>query len=173
MSSENLIHGVLCGLTIILLSWVRERFHGFFNRVLFAALPGGKVPKRATDGSAGFDCYASTTTRVLPYSVAKVPLGFVCGIPDGYVGLLVMRSGVASKGLLAAPGGVGVIDSDYRGEVSALVATGEQEVTVGAGERIAQLVIVPCVTRSSTVGGPGELGDTVRGAGGFGSTGVA
>jgi dUTP pyrophosphatase len=173
MSTESLIHGLLCGLTIVLLSWVRERFHGHFNRVLFVALNGGKAPTRATEGAAGFDCYAREVRRVFPYSVVKIPLGFACAIPKGHVGIMALRSGVASKGLLSAPGGIGVIDSDYRGEVCALVAAGEAEVVVGAGERICQIVVVPCVTGSSTVDVPSALGETVRGTGGFGSTGVA
>ena len=100
-----------------------------------------------------------------------IPSGFAIEIPDGYAGFVYPRSGLASKRGLATANKVGVIDSDYRGEVIvALHNHSEIPATVSPGERIAQLVIAPVFT-------PGfelcdELSETARGSGGFGSTGT-
>ena len=133
-------------------------------------IEGGKAPERKSAGAAGLDCYSRGYVRAMPYSTTKVPLGFAAEIPEGHVGLLVLRSSIAAGGRLAAPGGVGVIDADYRGEISALVSTRDEAVDIGHGERIAQLVVVPVpylVVRTVE-----KLTETERGEGGFGSTGV-
>jgi len=133
-------------------------------------IEGGKPPERKSAGAAGLDCYARGHTRAMPYSTTKVPLGFAAEIPEGHVGMLVLRSGVASGGLVAAPGGVGIIDSDFRGEISAVISTRDEAYNIPNGERIAQLVVVPVpylVVREVA-----SLSPTERGEGGFGSTGV-
>ena len=92
-------------------------------------------------------------------------------IPYGYVGLIYARSGLACKKGLAPANKVGVVDADYRGEVMvALHNHSLEDITIGNGERIAQLVITPYFRADFEV--VSELEDTVRGAGGFGSTGV-
>lgn len=127
-------------------------------------------PSRAHETDAGIDLRASYTTRILPHETAVVPLNAACAIPAGYVGLLCVRSGIARKRGLAMTNGVGVIDADYRGPITALLLnTGNTAQTVERGERIAQLVVVPCLTDYRLTD---ELGETERGAGGFGSTGV-
>ena len=100
-----------------------------------------------------------------------IPLGFAMAIPAGWVGLTFARSGLASKRDLAPANKVGVIDADYRGEwFIPLHNHGEQPRTVEPGERIAQLVIVPCMTAAFFE--VDSLDETERGAGGFGSTGT-
>lgn len=137
---------------------------GFRVRVL----NGGRLPERKTGGSAGLDCYAREAVRVMPYETKKVPLGFGCEIPEFHVGLLFLRSSVALEGVVYAPGGAGVIDSDYRNEVCAIISTGESPKQVNVGDRIAQLVIVPCGMFTPVL--VDELPETGR-KGGFGSTG--
>ena len=132
-------------------------------------LPGGRLPERMTSGAAGLDCYAAETVRVFPYETRKIPLGFACEIPAGYVGLLFLRSSIALEGVAFAPGGAGVIDADYRSEVNAIVSTREHAKQVNVGDRIVQLVIVPCGSFTPVL--VDELPTTRRGEGGFGSTG--
>ena len=107
---------------------------------------------------------------IAPGETAFVGTGLAVEIPDGYVGLVYARSGLACKRGLAPANKVGVIDSDYRGEIKvALFNHGKTAQTVAAGERIAQLVIAPYLrVEYEEVSG---LSDTVRGEGGFGSTG--
>jgi len=139
--------------------------------------PNAFVPTRATDGSAGFDLYACE--NVVPhriefgvepvgFKIYKVPLGVAVEIPKGQVGLLVLRSSLGLQGW-SVPNGVGVIDSDYRGEIHALIGTPFTGRELMCGARIAQLVVVPC--EMSPVELVDELSETKRGAGGFGSTG--
>ena len=92
-------------------------------------------------------------------------------IPEGYVGLIYARSGIATKRGLAPAHKVGVIDSDYRGEIMVSIFNHSAEAqTIAAGERVAQIVITPYLTVNFTEAD--ELDDTKRGAGGFGSTGT-
>lgn len=132
------------------------------------------IPTYGTDYSAGADLYVpkdSAPITVEPHSTVLVKLGIAVEIPEGYVGLLFGRSGLASKRALAPANKVGVIDSDYRGEcMVALHNHSDIPATVEAGERIAQLAIVPYVKADFIE--CDELSDTVRGVGGFGSTGV-
>lgn len=133
-------------------------------------IEGGKLPERKSAGAAGLDCYARGHTRAMPFSTTKVPLGFAAEIPEGHVGMLVLRSSIAAGGRLAAPGGFGAIDPDYRGEICALVSTRDEAIDIADGERIAQLIVVPVpylVVRETA-----SLSPTERGEGGFGSTGV-
>lgn len=126
------------------------------------------IPTRGSEKAAGLDLYADNEHTVLPNCVSVVPTGIAMAIPDGFVGLVWPRSGLACKyGVQTL---AGVIDSDYRGELKvALTTCTKTTVRINQGDRIAQLLIVPvsmmeCVEVNS-------LDDTGRGAGGFGSTG--
>lgn len=130
------------------------------------------VPTYGSACAAGADLYACTDAPVTVEAGATVLVhtGIAMAIPDGYVGLIYARSGLASKKGLAPANKVGVIDSDYRGEIMvALHNHGTVAQSVEHGERIAQIVFTPYAAASFGV--TDELDDTVRGAGGFGSTG--
>ena len=130
------------------------------------------IPTYGSAFAAGADLYAaiSETVTVEPDETKLIPTGLAFEIPEGYAGFIYARSGLACKRGLAPANKVGVIDADYRGEVMvALHNHGKQAQTVEAGERIAQMVIAPFVTASFILSD--ELDDTVRGEGGFGSTG--
>ena len=131
------------------------------------------LPARATPGSAGLDLYAllDEDLTIPANGRAAVPTGIAIELPDsGYAAFIFPRSGLASKHGLALSNCVGVVDSDYRGEIKvAMINHGDNEYTVKSGERVAQMVImpVPAVDLIEVDG----LGDTERGGGGFGSTG--
>lgn len=130
------------------------------------------IPTYGSEFAAGADLYASLDEAVViePGETKFIPTGFAFEIPEGYAGFVHARSGLASKRGLAPANKVGVIDSDYRGEVMvALHNHGKAAQTVEAGERIAQMVIAPYITASFILSD--ELDETVRGEGGFGSTG--
>ncbi len=131
-----------------------------------------RLPAYGTPFSAGADLYAAEGAEIPAGETALVHTGISIELPSGMVGLVYARSGLACKEGLAPANKVGVIDCDYRGEVMvALYNHGRQTRTVFAGERIAQLVIAPYYTADFEEAD--ELSDTVRGAGGFGSTGKA
>ncbi|MCR5042506.1 MAG: dUTP diphosphatase [Clostridia bacterium] len=128
------------------------------------------LPEYATDGSAGMDLRALDACRIAPGGTGLVRTGIAAEIPEGYVGLVCARSGLASKKGLAPANKVGVIDSDYRGEIMvALHNHSGSEGEIAEGERIAQLLIMPVARCEVTE--VAELSDTLRGEGGFGSTG--
>ena len=131
-----------------------------------------KAPSYANEYAAGADLYAATAEPLTIQSNETVLIGtgIATEIPDGYVGLVFARSGLATKKGLAPANKVGVIDSDYRGEIKVSLHnhSGEDQ-TIDAGERIAQLAIVPYVHASFEFSY--ELSETERGSGGFGSTG--
>ena len=127
---------------------------------------------RATAGSAGLDLSPSGCcgSLLMPGTVRKVQTGVFVEIPEGYVGIIALRSSVASRGDLYMAGGIGVVDSDYRGEIHIPVATSNVHgARITPGERIAQLLILPAPIFDIEV--VQELGETARGDGGFGSTG--
>ena len=133
---------------------------------------GATVPTYGSEFAAGADLYACEEGDVIiePSQTKLIHTGIAMEIPEGLVGLIYARSGLASKKGLAPANKVGVIDSDYRGEIMvALHNHGTQAQTVSSGERIAQIVFAPYMTADFSV--VDELGTTVRGAGGFGSTG--
>ena len=135
--------------------------------------PAAKLPTYGTEYSAGADLYAclETPVTIAPGESYLVPTGLSMEIPAGYAGLIFARSGLAVKQGLAPANKVGVIDPDYRGEVLvALLNHSAKERTVEPGERIAQLVITPFLTAQWVE--TEELQETVRGTGGFGSTGT-
>lgn len=133
--------------------------------------PEAVAPKQGTPGSAGFDLTATSMSLDMEYAVLEYGTGIAVEIPKGYVGLVFPRSSVYKTGLLLS-NAVGVIDSDYRGEIKAkfypLHWKGDEPYKVG--ERIFQLVIVPVpeVEYVET----DELTTTERGTGGYGSTGL-
>ncbi len=131
-----------------------------------------KVPTYGTNGAAGADLYmdSAVDVSILPGETVVIHTGIAVAIPLGYVGLVFARSGLATKRGLAPANKVGVIDADYRGElmISLYNQSGETQ-TLSPFERVAQLVIVPClrVDYEET----DTLEETERGDGGFGSTG--
>lgn len=135
--------------------------------------PRAALPSRATGGSAGMDLRAvlDEALCVPPGGRVSVPTGIAIGLPSAEtVGLVFARSGLAVKHGLALSNGVGVIDSDYTGEIRVgLVNLSDQPYTIQPGERIAQLVVVPILLPELVE--TDELDATERGAGGFGSTG--
>ena len=134
---------------------------------------GAKIPQRATPGSAGMDLYACLDAPVTlaPGQLAVVPTGLAMELPDnGCAAFLYARSGLGVKHGVCLSNGVGVIDSDYRGEVCAgLCNVSDKPYVIEPGERVAQMVIAPVFTPE--IREVGALSDTERGAGGFGSTG--
>lgn len=130
------------------------------------------VPKYGTSYAAGADLYAceGKDVTVEPHQTAFIHTGVAIEIPDGLVGLVYARSGLASKRSLAPANKVGVIDCDYRGEIIvSLHNHSDLPQTIADKERVAQLVIAPCFVADFEE--VGDLSDTDRGQGGFGSTG--
>ena len=130
------------------------------------------LPTYGSEYAAGADLYACLDEAVTinPGETYMVHTGLAMEIPAGYAGLIYPRSGLASKRGLAPANKVGVVDPDYRGEfMVALHNHSLTEQTIEPGERIAQLVITPFITASFEL--TDELSETVRGEGGFGSTG--
>lgn len=131
------------------------------------------LPFYATDGAAGMDlCACLDEPLVLnPGERVRVPTGFAMRLPGpDWVGLIFARSGLGTRHGVALPNGVGVIDSDYRGEVQvALTNLGDTPYEIKPGERIAQLVVMPVGRVAWRV--VDKLDGTARGSGGFGSTG--
>ena len=134
------------------------------------------LPTRGTVLAAGADLYAllpggAERVTIPPQGKHAFPTGIAVEIPEGYVGLVFARSGIACKRQLAPANCVGVIDADYRGELTVFLQNnGAEPQTVESGERIAQLVITPCL--AIEIEETGTLTDTARGAAGFGSTGT-
>lgn len=135
------------------------------------------LPQYATPGSAAMDLCACLDAPLVLQAAgssgqgcAMVSTGLAMAIPAGHVGLIFARSGLASKHGVAPANCVGVIDSDYRGEVKVALANHSgEDYTIQPGDRIAQLMIAPIV--QPTVAETAQLPETQRGTGGFGSTG--
>ncbi len=135
--------------------------------------PEAKMPTYGSDFAAGADLYAAEpqSVSIAPGETVLIHTGLAMQIPEGYGGFLYARSGLATKKGLAPANKVGVIDSDYRGEIMvALFNQSSETRSVEPGERIAQLVIAPYLKASFSE--VHELADTRRGEGGFGSTGT-
>ena len=131
------------------------------------------LPTYGTEYSAGADLYAlpGESVEIAPHKTVLIHTGLSMEIPEGYAGLIFARSGLASKRGLAPANKVGVIDADYRGEfMVALHNHSDGTAVVEGGERVAQLSIVPFLKADFEEAE--ELSQTVRGAGGFGSTGT-
>ena len=133
---------------------------------------GAKLPTYGSAQAAGADLYAclKEAMTIAPGETAFVPTGIALEVPVGCAGLIYARSGLACKRGLAPANKVGVVDSDYRGEIIvALHNHGNAPQTVENGERVAQFVLTPVLTPAYKV--VEELSDTARNQGGFGSTG--
>ena len=130
-----------------------------------------RVPEYATSGSACFDIVStSETTQLMPYSAATLQTGLAFELPENHVMLVFSRSGHGFKQGVRLANCVGVIDSDYRGELMIKLKNDSTELReIKKGERCAQGVVIP-VTQVHFVQ-TDELSDTARGSGGFGSTG--
>ncbi len=131
-----------------------------------------KLPAYGSADAAGADLYAlaDDPVEIAPGTTVLIHTGLAAAIPQGCVGLIFARSGLASKQGLAPANKVGVIDADYRGEIMVALHNHSQETrTVQHGDRIAQLAIVPYITADFQE--RDTLDETDRGAGGFGSTG--
>lgn len=141
--------------------------------VQIARLPHGEglaLPAYATSGAAGMDVVSAEDVTIDPGARHAVATGFAMAIPAGYEIQVRPRSGLALKHGITVPNAPGTIDSDYRGEVKAiLINHGPQPFVIVRGDRVAQLVLAPVTLAAwdEVV----ELNETERGAGGFGSTG--
>lgn len=134
--------------------------------------PNAKLPTYGSAEAAGADLYAcmDEPVTVLPGHTAWISTGIALEVPKGCAGLIYARSGMAAKRDLAPANKVGVIDSDYRGEIKVVLLNhGRNTQVIEPGERIAQFVITPVLTPDYLL--VDELTDTDRGFGGFGSTG--
>jgi dUTP diphosphatase len=138
-----------------------------FRRLSEAARP----PAQAHEGDAGYDLHAAESVTIGPGERASVGTGIAVAIPDGHAGLVIPRSGLAARHGISVVNAPGLIDACYRGEVRVLLLNTDraQAFEVAAGDRIAQLVLVSVETEQLEE--VGELDETARGAGGFGSTG--
>jgi dUTP pyrophosphatase len=141
-------------------------------KLRFARLSeAGRAPSRAHDDDAGHDLHAAEAARLGPGDRASVGTGIAVEIPPGHAGLVLPRSGLAARHGIAVVNAPGLIDAGYRGEVRVLLLNTDKQDTfeVSPGDRIAQLLIVPHA--APEVVELETLEETVRGAGGFGSTG--
>lgn len=138
------------------------------NPIPFVAPAWVPAPQAKTARSAGADLTTVQDLLVKPGRVRTAPTGVRVAIPEGHVGLLALRSSLGVKGL-SIPNGLGVIDSDYRGEIMLILTAAQEPVQLREGDRVAQLIVVP-VAEPVYERVP-ALGSTERGEGGLGSTG--
>ncbi len=133
--------------------------------------PKAIVPTRAHPGDAGLDLCALNAVEIAPGQRAKVATGIAIELPAGHAGLIVPRSGLAAKHGLSIVNAPGLIDEGYRGELQVLLLNTDQEapISIAAGERIAQLVVVAVSTPQLVE--VDQLDESVRGEQGFGSSG--
>lgn len=134
--------------------------------------PNAILPTYGSQEAAGADLYAclQESVTIQPGETAWIPTGLALEVPKGCAGLIYARSSMGVKRGLAPANKVGVIDSDYRGEIRVVLLNhGKEPQTVTHGERVAQMLITPVLTPAYTE--VEELDDTQRGQGGFGSTG--
>lgn len=130
-----------------------------------------RLPSRAHSGDAGLDLHASEARTIAPGARATVGTGIAVEIPEGHAGLVLPRSGLAAKHGISLVNSPGLIDPGYRGEIRVLLLNTDRETAfdVAVGERIAQLLVVPFAMLEPVAAG--ALGESVRGEGGFGSSG--
>jgi dUTP pyrophosphatase len=133
--------------------------------------PRAVIPTRAYEHDAGFDLYALEDAQLAPGQRASVRTGIAVEIPDGEAGLVLPRSGLAARHGIALVNAPGLIDAGYRGELRVLLLNTDSDnaFAVSGGDRIAQLVLVRVETPELEE--VDELGESVRGSGGFGSSG--
>lgn len=136
--------------------------------------PLATIPHYQTEHAAGMDLHAalSAPLEIQPGDIELIPCGFAMAIPPGFEAQVRPRSGLATKHGISMPNAPGTIDADYRGEVKIpLINLGREPFTIESGMRIAQMVISPVM--KAVVEEVESLEETVRGAGGFGSTGTS
>ena len=134
---------------------------------------GARLPTAGSRYAAGYDLYACLDAPVVipPHATVKIGTGLALAVPEGWFGAIFARSGLAAKQGLRPANCVGVVDADYRGEITvALHNDTDEPRIVQPGDRIAQLVILPFL--AADFDETDALPETVRGAGGFGSTGM-
>lgn len=133
--------------------------------------PDAVLPVRQHAGDAGLDLCAAEPVSLAPGQRALVPTGLAVAIPDGWAGLVVPRSGLAMRHGIAVVNSPGTVDAGYRGELRVLLLNTDRATpfTAAAGERIAQLLLVPVALPAPVE--VDDLGTSDRGTGGFGSTG--
>lgn len=131
------------------------------------------MPAYAYEGDAGLDLRAAEDAVLQPFERKLVSCGIAMAIPQGYAGFVVPRSGLAAKHGISIVNAPGLIDSNYRGEIKAILVNLDPHnpFEIKHGDRIAQLVIM--ATPAVTLLASSELSDTERGAGGFGSSGIS
>lgn len=134
--------------------------------------PNAVIPKNAYAGDAGIDLSSTEDVVLMPFERKLVPTGIAIGLPEGYAGFVMPRSGSAIKQGLSIVNAPGLIDSGYRGELKVILINLDphETIEIKAGDRIAQLVVIK-VEQLQLVE-KAELDDTERGTGGFGSSGV-
>ncbi len=142
--------------------------------IAFTVADGAILPEYKTDGASGCDVHAfvKEPVELLPGDIKLIPTGLACAIPEGFEIQVRPRSGLAAKNGITCLNTPGTIDSDYRGEIKViLINLGKEAFIVKDGDRIAQFVVAPVVRGIfKTVK---SLDETLRGSGGFGSTGVS
>ena len=138
------------------------------NEMKIKLIENGKMPVRMTPGSCAFDCWARAYEPIPEFRQIRYWLGFAVEVPEGFAALLMPRSSICKTSMRMA-NGVGLIDRDFRGEVSAVFdVIGDGNLLYGVGERVAQMLIVPApLIQLEQVD---ELSTTSRGDGGYGST---
>ena len=137
-------------------------------KVKIKKINDGKIPEYKTNGSAGADCYSRIMWQVHPKEIIRIPLGFAVEIPEGCEMQIRPRSGLTSRGIFSQ---LGTIDSDYRGEVNAVITNNSNEdFMIEKYSRICQIVLAPVEKAEFEI--VDNLSNTERGSDGFGSTGI-
>ena len=141
----------------------------FEDPVLQFHLSAGAKLEAPREGDAGFDLRTLEDIVIQPHEQIAVPTGLRVAIPEGWVGIVKDRSSMAKNRIYTH---AGVIDAAYRGEVKILLSNdGNEPYTLAKGDKVAQMIVIPCITGCEQVETEEELGATERGEGGFGSTG--
>jgi dUTP pyrophosphatase len=159
---------------VLRLPELRQHQRLFVRDLPFQRLdPGARLPERAHPGDAGFDLRSAVDVEVQPGERSLVPTGLAVAIPERHAGLVLPRSGLASRVGLTLANAPGLIDAGYRGEIVCAVVNLDRDsaVRIERGDRIAQLVIVALPEVEAVL--VDELPRSSRGEGGFGSTGTA
>ena len=131
---------------------------------------GLPIPAHAHPGDGGVDLYARESVRLEAGQRAVVPTGIAVAIPDGFAGLVTPRSGLAARNGISVVNGPGLVDAGYRGEIKVvLVNLSSEAFAIDRGDRIAQFVVIPVTVQEFVP--VEELPGSLRGSGGFGSTG--
>lgn len=135
--------------------------------------PEGRIPTRAHEDDAGYDLYAAEAVTIAPGERVAVGTGIAIALPLRHAGLVLPRSGLAARHGISVVNAPGLIDAGYRGEIRVLLLNTDRHEAfpVAVGDRIAQLLVTPVA--APDIVEVEALTDTVRGAGGFGSTGRA